>query len=120
MKDFGFVYPAKLQRHARSVLVRFPDFPEALTEGADEHDALVQAADCLEEAIAGRIPKITCSNIERCCNILTEQTHFLHLWQCFMFHSRINVPVYDNTTAAGFHIHDMWDSGDIEQERPQH
>jgi len=55
MKDFGFVYPAKLDPHGRSVMVRFPDFPEALTEGKDEQDALVQAADCLDEAIAGRI-----------------------------------------------------------------
>jgi antitoxin HicB len=55
MKQIGIVYPAKLRRQGRSVLVRFPDLPEALTEGRDEHDALVQAADCLEEAIAGRI-----------------------------------------------------------------
>jgi antitoxin HicB len=37
------------------VLVRFPDLPEAVTEGDDENDALAQAADCLAEAIAGRI-----------------------------------------------------------------
>jgi antitoxin HicB len=55
MKQFGFVYPAKFRRQGRGVLVRFLDLPEALTEGRDEHDALVQAADCLEEAIAGRI-----------------------------------------------------------------
>jgi len=55
MKDFGFVYPAKLTRRGGSVLVRFPDLPEALTEGADEHEALAQATDCLDEAIAGRI-----------------------------------------------------------------
>jgi antitoxin HicB len=55
MKHFGFVYPAKFRRQRRSVLVRFPDLPEALTEGRDERDAVAQAADCLEEAIAGRI-----------------------------------------------------------------
>ncbi len=51
-----FVYPAEL-REGRdgTILVRFPDIAEALTEGDDEADALVQAADCLEEAIAGRI-----------------------------------------------------------------
>lgn len=37
------------------VLVRFPDLPEAVTEGDDAADARVQAADCLAEAIAGRI-----------------------------------------------------------------
>jgi antitoxin HicB len=73
MKDFGFVYPARLQRHARSVLVRFPDFPEALTEGADEHDALTQATDCLEEAIAGRIRRaeaIPASRSRRGCRMI--------------------------------------------------
>jgi len=29
--------------------------PEAITSGRDREDALIQAADCLEEAIAGRI-----------------------------------------------------------------
>jgi antitoxin HicB len=37
------------------VQVRFPDFPEALTDGADEAEALVEAADCLAEAVAARI-----------------------------------------------------------------
>lgn len=55
MKQFGFVYPAALERRRAAVLVRFPDLPEALTEGTDENDALEQATDCLEEAIAGRI-----------------------------------------------------------------
>jgi antitoxin HicB len=35
--------------------VRFPDLPEALTGGSDFEDTLTQAADCLAEAIAGRI-----------------------------------------------------------------
>ena len=55
MRQLGFVYPAKFRRQGRSVLVSFPDLPEALTEGRDEQDALAQATDCLEEAIAGRI-----------------------------------------------------------------
>ena len=55
MKDFGFAYAAKLVRRGTVVLVRFPDFPEALTEGEGDAEALAQAADCLEEAIAGRI-----------------------------------------------------------------
>ena len=37
--------------------VRFPDLPEALTSGDDLEDILVQAADCLAEAIAGRIAR---------------------------------------------------------------
>jgi antitoxin HicB len=35
--------------------VTFVDLPEAITQGDSEDDALVQAADCLDEAIAGRI-----------------------------------------------------------------
>ena len=38
-------------------LVRFPDFPEALTSGNDIRDACMQAEDCLAEAIAGRITR---------------------------------------------------------------
>jgi antitoxin HicB len=37
--------------------VRFRDLPEALTGGDDLEDALAQAADCLAEAIAGRIAR---------------------------------------------------------------
>ena len=37
--------------------VRFPDLPEALTGGDDLDDAFVQAADCLAEALAGRIAR---------------------------------------------------------------
>ena len=37
------------------VQVRFPDFPEALTDGTDEPEALAEAADCLAEAVAARI-----------------------------------------------------------------
>lgn len=55
MKPFEFAYAAKFRQRGGSVLVSFPDLPEALTEGSDEHDAVAQAADCLEEAIAGRI-----------------------------------------------------------------
>jgi antitoxin HicB len=37
------------------IQVRFPDFPEALTDGADDAEALAEAADCLAEAVAARI-----------------------------------------------------------------
>jgi antitoxin HicB len=33
----------------------FPNLPEALTDGADEAEALAAAADCLSEALASRI-----------------------------------------------------------------
>lgn len=36
-------------------VVTFPDLPEAITQGEDRADALRKAADCLEEALAGRI-----------------------------------------------------------------
>ena len=35
--------------------VNFPDLPEALTSGEDLEDALAEAADCLGEALSGRI-----------------------------------------------------------------
>ena len=41
-KDGGFV-------------VTFVDLPEAITQGETEEEALLEAADCLEEAIANRI-----------------------------------------------------------------
>jgi antitoxin HicB len=52
-----FVYPATLtpDEHDGGFVVTFPDVPEAITQGDDVSDALQQAADCLEEAIAGRI-----------------------------------------------------------------
>lgn len=56
MFDQLCVYPAKLEPQADgSFLVRFPDLPEALTDGADYGEALAQASDCLSEALAGRI-----------------------------------------------------------------
>ncbi len=39
----------------RSLVIGFRDVPEAITQGNGERDALWQAADCLEEAIAGRV-----------------------------------------------------------------
>jgi antitoxin HicB len=51
---YGF--PARLQPDEEGrLVVHFPDLPEALTEGADEAEALAEAADCLSEALAGRI-----------------------------------------------------------------
>lgn len=52
-----FVYPAKFERGDKPgvLVVTFRDVPEAITQGKGEKDAVWQAADCLEEAIAGRI-----------------------------------------------------------------
>ena len=51
---YGF--PARLAPDEEGrLVVHFPDLPEALTDGADEAEALAEAADCLSEALAGRI-----------------------------------------------------------------
>ena len=54
---FTATYPASIVREddGKGFLVRFTDLPEALTSGDDMDDSLVQAADCLAEALAGRI-----------------------------------------------------------------
>jgi len=51
---YGF--PARLAPDEEGrLVVHFPDLPEALTDGADKAEALAEAADCLSEALAGRI-----------------------------------------------------------------
>jgi antitoxin HicB len=52
-----FVYPARFEPGDKPgvLVVSFRDVPEAITQGDGEKDALWQAQDCLEEAIAGRI-----------------------------------------------------------------
>jgi antitoxin HicB len=57
--QFTASYPATFLRegHGKGLHVRFSDLPEALTGGDDFGDTLVQAADCLAEAIAGRIAR---------------------------------------------------------------
>ena len=56
---FTASYPARFlpESNRRGLHVRFPDLPEALTGGDDLADTLVQASDCLAEAIAGRIAR---------------------------------------------------------------
>ena len=58
-----FVYPATLtpEEQEGGFVVTFPDVPEAITQGDDVTDARRQAADCLEEAIAGRLGATTLS-----------------------------------------------------------
>lgn len=55
MRDF--TYPVVLNEDETDggFVVTFPDVPEAITQGEDVADALAQAADALEEAMAGRI-----------------------------------------------------------------
>lgn len=50
-----YVYPARLDVHESTVIVSFREFPEAITEGVDRADALVQAADCLDVALLFRL-----------------------------------------------------------------
>lgn len=47
-----FDYPVTLTPDDGTVLVTFPDVPEAITFGADEDEALLQAVDALESALA--------------------------------------------------------------------
>lgn len=52
-----FAYPVTLTPDETDggFVVTFPDVPEAITQGDGVGDSLAQAADALEEAIAGRI-----------------------------------------------------------------
>lgn len=52
-----FSYPAKFTRDRKEggFIISFRDICEAITEAETIEDCFVEAADCLEEAIAGRI-----------------------------------------------------------------
>jgi len=50
-----YAYPARLEDHTGTILVYFPDFPEAVTEGTDRAAALLEAVDCLDAAILFRL-----------------------------------------------------------------
>lgn len=76
-----FSYPVNLiSQDEGGYLVRFPDFPEAITQGEDIEDALTEALDCLEETIANRIrtksdiPKP--SHPKKNCHIVALDTTF--------------------------------------------
>lgn len=53
----SFIYPVTLtpDNEDDGFVVKFIDLPEAITQGENVDDALLEAADCLEEAIANRI-----------------------------------------------------------------
>ena len=56
MESIILAYPATVTRDkAGRYVVRFRDLPEALTDGADEAEAIKEAADCLSEALLSRI-----------------------------------------------------------------
>src|SRR5712691_5112088 len=57
-----YTYPAMLvPDEGARLVVHFPDLAEALTDGADEAEALTEASDCLSEALASRI--VDCEEI---------------------------------------------------------
>jgi antitoxin HicB len=54
---FSYEYPVTLTGDETDggFVVTFSDFPEAITQGENTDDALREAEDCLEEAVANRI-----------------------------------------------------------------
>lgn len=55
-KSLRLAYPAKLKVQGDgTLLVSFPDIPEALTEGTTRTEALTEAADCLVAALGGYV-----------------------------------------------------------------
>ena len=63
-RSMRLAYPVRLKmEEGGSVLVSFPDIPEALTEGATEREALAEAGDCLIAALCGYIED--CRDIPR-------------------------------------------------------
>ena len=50
-----YAYPARLKRYPGTIIVTFPDLPEAITEGKDRAEAFVQASDCLDVALLFRL-----------------------------------------------------------------
>lgn len=56
MANVAFGYPYKLKRQENGWwLVRFPDVPEALTEGETKEEAFENAKDCLIAALEGYV-----------------------------------------------------------------
>ena len=52
----GLAYPAVITPAPEGgVVVTFPDFPDAITQGVNRGDAVTMAADCLAETIAARL-----------------------------------------------------------------
>ena len=53
-----YSYPINIHKECEGgYLVTFPDFEEAFTDGNTLAEAIAEAADCLEETLAGRIAR---------------------------------------------------------------
>ncbi|HMM61093.1 MAG TPA: type II toxin-antitoxin system HicB family antitoxin, partial [Candidatus Rifleibacterium sp.] len=52
-----FKYPVELIDDNGTVLVKFPDIPEAITFGQDREEALLRASDALESALMTYVEK---------------------------------------------------------------
>lgn len=54
---FKFTYPLALtpDKEDGGLIISFRDIPEAITQGETIQEALLEATDCLDEAISGRI-----------------------------------------------------------------
>ncbi len=55
MRQFTYAVKLTPEKKDGGFVVTCRDLPEAITQGESVKDALAEAADCLEEAIAGRI-----------------------------------------------------------------
>lgn len=54
--NIKFWYPVSVKKDSQGFyMASFPNFPEAVTDGATRIEALQESIDCLAEAIAGRI-----------------------------------------------------------------
>lgn len=53
--ELSYTAVVRRENNGLRYLVRFPDLPEALTDGRDRSEAWSEAVDCLGEALAGRM-----------------------------------------------------------------
>ena len=54
MQEISFAYPCTLRKDSEGrFVVRFPNVPEALTDGRTKEEALAEAVDCLRAALVG-------------------------------------------------------------------
>ena len=55
MKSFAYAARLTPDKEAGGFIITFRDLPEAITQAEDVAEAMQEGADCLEEAISGRI-----------------------------------------------------------------
>jgi predicted RNase H-like HicB family nuclease len=58
MRQFTYAVKLTLDKADGGYVVTSRDLPEAITQGESIREALTEAADCLEEAIAARLSKV--------------------------------------------------------------